>query len=475
MGDLNTENPPGGGKRKKKETIEHSAEMDIDTSESTGSNEQEIEEISDFESDGDFQESASNTTTKLSSTTNSDLHSSEPHATGSKNEQVLQSQKSNEGVDTKKPMDDILYSKRDHGPYVVYFTYDEGQWNDIKLGKFLKDCNRRFESINKVNKKKCRVTFFAAQDANNATKMVNLRANNIKAFIPRFFAEKIGVIYDIPLEMTTENVFDATSSPVEIIGMERMKKFAGKVNGKDTFTTTTSMKVRFLGDNLPDSVRIHGACRRVKKMRENVLQCFKCFKFGHGKNSCSSQQQICRSCAQEFLENHECQEKKCGNCKGNHEMTDKTCPEFKRQASIKDLISKKRISFREAADMVKDSEPKDVSPDINDYAAFPIFGSNSNKGKVKPSRTLINVEEIKKNAAKQQAQWNALSQNPQVTWNAIVNNPHKVTEFEKVTYFLSEIMKIVNIWGFSLSDANHPGKPEILACDAGECSADSAK
>lgn len=469
MGD--SENPPGGGKKQRLDdflkSLREGEEMDMS------------EIAVPDERDALIREIESSQILKRKSETNTAISSSTINVTTGSNagqsstEEKLQSTQKSEAAsgsseETKKEDEMTLYSKRDHGPYVVYFMYEDDQWNDIKLGKLLQDNNRRFESIYKINKKKARVTFLSATDANNVIKMAALRVNDIKAMIPRFFAEKIGVIYDVPLDMTNETISKAISSSVEIKAIERMKRFSGKINGKDTFMNTTSIKIRFLGDRLPESVRIHGACRRVKKMRESVLQCYRCYKFGHSKTNCGSQQQICRSCAQELLENHNCEEKKCGNCGSSHDMTNRNCPEYKKQAVIKELVTEKRVSFWEAAEMVKDTAPpKDFKLDLNDVGEFPQLGGYKTRGRATP-KSFVNVEEIRKNAAKQQSQWNALSQNPQIPWTPIGDNPHKVSDFEKVTYFLSEIMKIIKIWGFSVDDVNHSERGDSLACNAGE-------
>ena len=69
-------------------------------------------------------------------------------------------------------------------------------------------------------------------------------------------------------------------------------------------------------------------CRVIDRI--HVTQCYKCQKFGHVKNSCTSQNNICRYCSGNHQSNS-CQVKgtfaeyKCTNCGLNHSTTYAGC------------------------------------------------------------------------------------------------------------------------------------------------------
>ncbi|GAB0089260.1 hypothetical protein DMENIID0001_037770 [Sergentomyia squamirostris] len=171
---------------------------------------------------------------------------------------------------TSQAEEKVQYSRRDHGPYAVIFTYDETQWNDIKLGKLLKEKNRRFESVTKINRKKSRVIFHTASDANNATIMSMLKDKNLTAEIPRNFAEKWGVIYDVDMDMTDDEIAKAINSTIEVKGVERMKKFVAKVDGKNTYVPTATIKsIKILAQT--KRITITEATRQMKEEQESYF------------------------------------------------------------------------------------------------------------------------------------------------------------------------------------------------------------
>ncbi|GAB0088606.1 hypothetical protein DMENIID0001_030630 [Sergentomyia squamirostris] len=323
---------------------------------------------------------------------------------------------------TSQAEEKVQYSRRDHGPYAVIFTYDETQWNDIKLGKLLKEKNRRFESVTKINRKKSRVIFHTASDANNATIMSMLKDKNLTAEIPRNFAEKWGVIYDVDMDMTDDEIAKAINSTIEVKGVERMKKFVAKVDGKNTYVPTATIKVRFLEDILLDR------------------------------------------------EEHKCERKKCANCESDqHDAIDKNCSVYSAQKSIKILAQTKRITITEATRQMKEEQESYFTPDPNlapapdrhDITVFP------NLRQPRP-RPRIDTAELQRSAINQQAVWNSYSMNPKIPSKPMDNNPHKASDMEKLQFFLSEISRITTLWGFSLVDNNQSAKPDLACSNAGD-------
>lgn len=190
---------------------------------------------------------------------------------------------------------------------MVYFKYNKESFDDIKLGKFLLDNKKPNKEIETIKKGFAKVTFFHAKDANAACKMPTLRLKDITGTIPRNYVEKTEVIYDIPVEMTIQEIQEGLKAPVTIKSINRMYKNMSTENGTYEKIPTSSIKVIFIGSSLPDSVRIFGTNRRVKPFRAEVKQCFSCFKFGHLKKFC--RKTICEKCAEDItgkVENHSC-------------------------------------------------------------------------------------------------------------------------------------------------------------------------
>jgi len=76
--------------------------------------------------------------------------------------------------------------------------------------------------------------------------------------------------------------------------------------------------------------------------------CFKCQKFGHGKNACRGRE-TCATCGQVGHSNNNCtNEAKCPNCAGSHSAFSKSCPKWLFEKRVQEVKAEKGISFIEA-------------------------------------------------------------------------------------------------------------------------------
>ena len=81
----------------------------------------------------------------------------------------------------------------------------------------------------------------------------------------------------------------------------------------------------------PQFIKVGYLRVKTKLYIPNPRLCYKCQKFGHGKNTCHGQT-TCSNCG---LKNHtkdDCdQEVCCPNCNGDHPSESKQCPKYKEQ------------------------------------------------------------------------------------------------------------------------------------------------
>ena len=65
------------------------------------------------------------------------------------------------------------------------------------------------------------------------------------------------------------------------------------------------------------------------------MRCFKCHKFGHGKDKCRRPNALCGRCGKEHADQHQCTAAAhCINCKGDHPAFSKQCPKFLEEQAI---------------------------------------------------------------------------------------------------------------------------------------------
>ena len=89
---------------------------------------------------------------------------------------------------------------------------------------------------------------------------------------------------------------------------------------------TNTFIITFKAPSIPKHLRIGYIRVPVSPYIPNPLRCFKCQKFGHGKNACRGRE-TCATCGQVGHTSSNCtSEPKCPNCTGNHTAFSKSCP-----------------------------------------------------------------------------------------------------------------------------------------------------
>ena len=87
----------------------------------------------------------------------------------------------------------------------------------------------------------------------------------------------------------------------------------------------------------------------VAKFVPNPLRCFKCQKFGHGRQHCKAEQEVCSRCGETGHDYTLCENKEyCTNCKGDHAASSKSCPKWILEQKVQQIRSEKNISFTDA-------------------------------------------------------------------------------------------------------------------------------
>lgn len=117
---------------------------------------------------------------------------------------------------------------------------------------------------------------------------------------------------------------DNLDSDLPITGIHRCMK-RKVVNGTKTedWIPANTVKLTFRGQHLPDEVTFGFSKRKVKPHIPDIIQCFRCLRFGHTHKFCRQNGQTCRHC----IERHECgpgkrcqQVTKCFHCHSDKYM-----------------------------------------------------------------------------------------------------------------------------------------------------------
>lgn len=133
----------------------------------------------------------------------------------------------------------------------------------------------------------------------------------------------IGVIKDVPLDLTDDFISSELKSIVDINNAKRIIK-------KDK--PTRCVRVDFAS---PEILRIaiakrvvidHISCKVENfNLLPRIIQCYNCYRYGHFASDCS-EAKICRKCANNYHGNECHNESKCIICTGNHGANAIECP-----------------------------------------------------------------------------------------------------------------------------------------------------
>ncbi|XP_071643736.1 uncharacterized protein [Temnothorax longispinosus] len=111
---------------------------------------------------------------------------------------------------------------------------------------------------------------------------------------------------------------------------------------------TGNLIITFMGDKVRKSLDLFGrrTAIKVRPFIASVKQCFKCFRFGHIKALCKSEER-CIICGD--LAHGNCtRDTKCRNCGGNHRSTWRMCREYEKNKNINLAMGLNNVSRREA-------------------------------------------------------------------------------------------------------------------------------
>lgn len=253
----------------------------------------------------------------------------------------------------------VLYSSHHKGPYWVFIeslNKNVQRLHCMSLAKKLKDLNiSNYTEIKESGHNRIQLRFNTYQEANRVVKDYNLGQIQLKAFIPSYQVMTQGVIKNVGLELTDEDLQELIIVPEEF-KLFQVRRMVKKEQGQ--LKPLPVVVLSFAGATLPERVQILGLSRKVELYIPKVIQCFQCLRFGHIKEHCKSKIR-CTKCGAEHAE-EACQpqgEIKCALCGGKHKGNDRRCEKFKQEKQIKEIMAVKKLPFSAAKEALKKEGP----------------------------------------------------------------------------------------------------------------------
>lgn len=244
--------------------------------------------------------------------------------------------------------------------YNVYITPASGSGN-LAVVKLSKELLRSFEEDVEVillNKSKVQVSCKSASVAN---KIVNIfvASTTYNAYIPQQKVEVKGRIY-FPKDISEKEAFEGmvvknrinTNAPLpSIVEVYRVPYFEKNAKGDMIRVDSDFMLISFCGSHIPTHVLYENALLiPVQAYFEPVLQCKKCWFFGHSKRACRGKEK-CSTCG--LTHSGECTAlPSCVNCRGVHCSNDKKCIEFEKRMKLSKEKAFKTVPMREVEETI---------------------------------------------------------------------------------------------------------------------------
>uniref|UniRef100_A0A8D8Q8F0 CCHC-type domain-containing protein n=1 Tax=Cacopsylla melanoneura TaxID=428564 RepID=A0A8D8Q8F0_9HEMI len=234
-------------------------------------------------------------------------------------------------------------SSSDSKPYLSKF----------KIGQHVSSIISPSEVLDYTRLSRTRIVV-CVQSATSANLLVTKTTDApFKAFIPVAYLYKYGILRDVDTDFSDQDILENIDARnFKVVSIQRLNRRINVENSGSKYVPSSSIKLVFEGQSLPAYVYLFHVKGEIEAFLQPVLQCFKCFRYGHTNARCRSPVPKCKFCSEVIpgdMKDHICNKKFCCNCHDAHCPSSKQdCPEFKRQSNIKNLMVSKPLSFHEA-------------------------------------------------------------------------------------------------------------------------------
>lgn len=188
------------------------------------------------------------------------------------------------------------YSDSDKATYFKV-VMEKDNINELTIGQLLiKYDYKSVVDIKKTNRNRLTVSFKNKVDANNVIKNVTIsKINIIKSYIPNSFVKCVGIVKDVPIDLSTEEILSSyqIQGNIKIINITRMNYFDKLTN---TSKIGRNLKIEFRATELP--MILFYVKKTVEPFIPRPTICRKCLRYGHIAKICRSTTTICINCTQ---------------------------------------------------------------------------------------------------------------------------------------------------------------------------------
>lgn len=312
-------------------------------------------------------------------------------------------------TEPRTPVGRKLYKACDSAPYSIHIQKIQSSpsnnvsINPISCGRFLKNKSTKNivnGSLKKIHRNRLVLAFTNYADANSFLENQAIKQINCKAFIPTSSVTRMGVVRGVPTEWSEDEIIKNITVPFGCGNILKVRRINRKnvVEGKTNYVPVETVVLTFDGQVLPKRIFLCYNSLPVDLYIFPTVQCFNCCRYGHIKVQCRSTPR-CFKCGNNHSGdscNIDEDDVVCCLCSGSHYATNRKCPEFSRQKSIKELMANNCISYAEASKLhppvtksYSDVLTSIATPSSPLKNTFDISKGNSNKTSTSYKKTVF--------------------------------------------------------------------------------------
>ncbi|KYQ51274.1 hypothetical protein ALC60_09637 [Trachymyrmex zeteki] len=284
----------------------------------------------------------------------------------------------------------ITYDKGDRSPFVVFVRrIADGSNNDVRLDPISvarivsRFADGKILEVKSAGRNKVAVHFGDYAIANRALSHPSIKEAGLTASIPSFNILRTGVIRNVPLDISENDVVNLFSSQFKILSAKRLNIRTRK-DGELITSPSRTVLIKFRGQNLPRAVTFLHVNFPVYPYIPRVLMCFSCLRYGHVNADCKSKARCARCGNKKHATPDECPRLRlpphCCNCGGEHLPSSSVCPSYLRHKHIYATAALENILYAEARlklDAPSLSPSSSPPPNIFHLSDFPTLSHSS--------------------------------------------------------------------------------------------------
>lgn len=231
--------------------------------------------------------------------------------------------------------------------------------NLIIIWKTLIKLNIKPNKMNMISFSTAEAEYERAQEANMCLdKLEREKETNITAHLDAVSLTSKGVISDWPDNI--KELWAAITEPQSILKMEKIyRRKWNKQKGELEEIETGNITITFKGNGTKKAIRLwdNTVSIKLRPYVEQVKQCYKCFRYGHVKAMCKSEERciICGEKAHGRCDKRE----KCRNFQENHRSTYKGCAMFEKNKNIQIIKAYNNVNYNKAIRILEGKEAEE--------------------------------------------------------------------------------------------------------------------